>query len=88
MPIVKFYAGLRKATGITETVVSASTLRAALEYLATRFPAFSGQVWDGKGLLPHIVILINGRTLDPVAGLDLTVKPEDEIAIFPPIAGG
>ena len=88
MPMVKFYAGLRKAAGINETTVTASTLRAVLGCLAAQFPSLAQQVWDGEALHSHIVITVNGHTLDPLEGLDLSVVPEDEIAIFPPIAGG
>ena len=88
MPTVKFYAGLRKAAGTNETRVTAITLRAALDSLAAQYPSLQGQVWDGGAMRPHIVITVNGQPVDPEIGLDLTVTPEDEIAIFPPIAGG
>jgi molybdopterin synthase sulfur carrier subunit len=88
MPLVKFYAGLRKAAGTNETLVTACTLRAVLDCLVVQFPSLQQQLWDGNALRAHIVITVNGHTLDPVEGLGLSVLPEDEIAIFPPIAGG
>jgi molybdopterin synthase sulfur carrier subunit len=59
-----------------------------LDQLTAQFPPFQEQVWDGQALGSHIVITINGHTLDPLESLDSPVLPEDEIAIFPPIAGG
>jgi molybdopterin synthase sulfur carrier subunit len=88
MPIVKFYAGLRKAAGVRETTVSAPTLHAVLDCLAAQFPSLQQHVWDGNTLRPHVVITVNGHALDGAEGLNLPVEPEDEIAIFPPIAGG
>ena len=88
MPMVKFYAGLRKTARINEIFVSASTLRAVLDWLVEQFPTLQQQVWNGKALLPHVIITLNGQTLDLVEGIDLSVAPEDQIAIFPPIAGG
>jgi molybdopterin synthase sulfur carrier subunit len=88
MSSVKFYAGLRKAAGVKETSISASTLRGALDVLVEHFPPLQQQVWDGTDLRPHIVITINGHPVDPERGLDIPVSPGDQIAIFPPIAGG
>jgi molybdopterin synthase sulfur carrier subunit len=88
MPLVKFFAGLRKTAGTKEMHVNAPNLRAVLDQLTAQFPPFQEQVWDGQALGSHIVITINGHTLDPLESLDSPVLPEDEIAIFPPIAGG
>ncbi len=88
MPIVKFYAGLRKAAGTREATITGSTLQSVLDSLMAQFPSLQQQVWDGEALRAHIVITINGHALDQTEGLNLPVGPEDEIAIFPPIAGG
>lgn len=88
MPTVKFFAGLRTATGTKETTLTASSLQELLEGLVAAYPALQEKVWDGRTLRPHIVITINGHNLDPELGLDIPLKPDDQIAIFPPIAGG
>lgn len=88
MATIKFYAGLRKVTGTKETSLTASSLREVLEKLVATYPALQNQVWDGTALRPHVVITLNGHTLDADRGLDHPVGAEDQIAIFPPIAGG
>lgn len=89
MPIVKFYAGLQRALGIKETLNDSSTLRQLLDSLVVEYPLLSQQVWDGAALRPHIVITINGQVLNVAQdGLDISIRPDDSIAIFPPIAGG
>lgn len=88
MPIVKFFAGLRNATGVKQTSISASSVRTALDALVDTYPPLKEKLWDGEAIRPHIVITINGHTLDPEQGPDIPILPEDEIAIFPPIAGG
>jgi molybdopterin synthase sulfur carrier subunit len=88
MPVVKFFAGLRTATGTKETTLSAGSLRAVLDGLVAAYPALREKLWDGSALRPHVVITINGHNLDPDLGPDIPVKPDDQIAIFPPIAGG
>lgn len=88
MPIVKFFAGLRAATGVKQTSISASSVRMVLDSLVAAYPTLEEKLWDGQIIRPHIVITINGHPLDLAQGSDIPVLPEDEIAIFPPIAGG
>lgn len=88
MPTVNFFASLRKTTGIKETTVTGSSLYNVLDELVEAYPELREQMWDGETLRPHIIITINGHNLDPEQITDLPVKPEDKIAIFPPIAGG
>ena len=52
---------------------------------------FSEMVFDeaGKGLNPHIRILINGRHYSQIPHkLNTRLQPGDEVALFPPLAGG
>jgi molybdopterin synthase sulfur carrier subunit len=88
MPNVKFFAGLRSATGIKETSVSADSVRRLLDILVDTYPPLGEKLWDGAAIRPHVVITINGHPLDPMLGPDIPVQSEDEVAIFPPIAGG
>jgi molybdopterin synthase sulfur carrier subunit len=87
MATIKFYAGLRKIAG-KETNVTANSVRAVLDALVATYPELGETLWDGAALRPHIVITINGHTLDPEGRTDIPVGPDDLIAIFPPIAGG
>ena len=82
MPVVKFFAGLRTATGTKETTLSAGSLQAVLDGLVAAYPALREKLWDGSALRPHVVITINGHPLDPLLGPDAPVQSEDEIAIF------
>ena len=88
MPTVKFFAGLRSTAGTKETSVSADSVRGLLDVLVDTYPSLGDKLWDGETIRPHVVITINGHPLDPVLGPDVPVQSEDEIAIFPPIAGG
>lgn len=88
MPTIKFFAGLRTATGTKQTALPASSLREVLDALVATYPALQEKLWDGQALRPHIVITINGQHLDPEQGTDIPLGPEDQVAIFPPIAGG
>ena len=88
MPLIKLYAGLRAAAGVKETHVDGQLLRDILQALVEQHPALDGAVLDGERLRPHVVITVNGKHVDPDAGLIVPIMPGDQIAIFPPIAGG
>lgn len=94
--IVKGYFHLEKAMGGNRTLemekTEISTLRDLLDHLTQRFGReFSDLVLDPETheLANHLKLLVNGRNyqLQP-EGLDSLLKDGDEIAIFPPIAGG
>ena len=42
---------------------------------------------DGE-LLSNAIVLVNGRNVHHLQGLDTAVKDSDEIALFPPGGGG
>ena len=85
MPIIKLYANLRKLAGTKELCVSGSTLRAVVNELIRQNPALDGVILQDGNIRPHVVITINGHN---APDLNVPVKEDDMIAIFPPIAGG
>ncbi len=88
MPVIKLYAGLRKAVGAREVSLNASTLQEALDSLGKQYPAIQQQIWEEAALRPYIILTINGQNIDPKLGLDIPLRSDDQIAIFPPMAGG
>ena len=86
MPVVKFYAGLRKVAGVKEMTVPGRNIRLVLETLAIEIPGMRAFFPDGERA--RVIISLNGHTLDLQTALDIPVSEQDEIAIFPPIAGG
>jgi molybdopterin synthase sulfur carrier subunit len=88
MPTINFFASLRKTVGTKEIIVPGSSLHVVMDTLVETYPELREQVWDGERLRPHIIITINGHNLDPEQVADIPIKPDDKIAIFPPIAGG
>jgi molybdopterin synthase sulfur carrier subunit len=51
-------------------------------------PKFRNKVFAGDDLSDEIIILVNGRNIVHLQGLDSLLSPEDEISIFPVVAGG
>lgn len=91
---VQFFALLRKdaGTGVAEVSAGPATAEVGglVAALSARFgPAFDRWVLDeNRDLRPDIIVLVNGRNVRFLDGLRTPLKEEDEVAIFPPVAGG
>ena len=88
MAQIKLFGNLRQHTA--EAVISASgnTVWEVLEMLFAQYPALKTAVLNNNQLRPHIRIMVNGHDSELADGLETAVADNDQIAIFPPIAGG
>ncbi|HYF91114.1 MAG TPA: ubiquitin-like small modifier protein 1 [Symbiobacteriaceae bacterium] len=90
---IKLFANLRahaKDGLVHLTLPSGAAVSDALAHLFDRIPALAEHVVDpGTGeLLPYVNIMLRGRLIRDLEGLQTKVDDSDELAIFPPIAGG
>jgi molybdopterin synthase sulfur carrier subunit len=88
--IVRFFAHLREITLVPEVtlVCEDATIMDVLKDLGKLYgEAFEKKLFDDNGKL-YMKILINGRNIDYLEGLDSKVAKNDIVAIFPPVAGG
>ncbi|MBE3032518.1 MAG: MoaD family protein [Actinobacteria bacterium] len=88
---VKYFATIRTYTGETERRLDDAprTLRGLLSELAARYgTAFRRAVFAGDELNPEIIILLDGRNVLYLQGLDTPLAAVDEVSIFPMVAGG
>lgn len=83
----KLYASLKRGKGTVEVEFEGKTLKDALRELFKIYPDLSEIVEEGK-VKTFYKIFVNGRDVEHIKGLDTELKDGDEIAIFPPIAGG
>jgi sulfur-carrier protein len=89
--IVKYFATVRTYTGENERRVDdpPAALGPLLETLATRYGrAFRRAVFAGDELNPEIIILVNGRNVVYSGRLQAPLAADDEVSIFPMVAGG
>jgi molybdopterin synthase sulfur carrier subunit len=60
-----------------------------LQRLAADYPALAGKLWDSAGSWTGFVtVLLNGRSVEYLQGLDTAVANDDSLALFPPVGGG
>jgi molybdopterin synthase sulfur carrier subunit len=87
---VKIFSTLRSVVGAKEVEVGAAdTVGSVLEELITKHPALRERILDEDGnLQSSINILVNGRNIRFLNGLDTPVKESDQLALFPPVGGG
>ena len=67
------------------------TLRELGEQLCGKFgPKFRGEFFnlDGQSLGERVIVMVNGRRVEFLGGLDTPLQETDTILIFPVVAGG
>lgn len=88
---VKYFATIRSYTGETARRVddAPADLRELLTQLAQVYGAsFRRAVFTDGGLSHQIIVLVNGRNVLHLRGLETPLDDDDEISIFPMVAGG
>jgi len=89
---VRAYATLRdllQSKTVEVDVPQETTIREVLRQLAARHPVLQGKLWDGdEQLTGYVKVMLNGRAIEHLAGLESRVCPDDDIALFPPVGGG
>ena len=88
---VKYFATIRTYTGETERHIddAPANLRELLTSLAARYgTSFRRAVFSGDRLDGEIIILVNGRNVLHLDGLETPLAADDEISVFPMVAGG
>ncbi len=82
---VKLFANFREFTKTKELKIKGETVRDVLLALCRNYPGMEDMLFDGDKLRNHVNVFLNGNS---VTNLDVRLKQDDEIAIFPPVSGG
>jgi molybdopterin synthase sulfur carrier subunit len=89
---IRLSATLRQLAGAKAAVVSVppgATAADLLRALASEYPALGARVLDDDGhLTAGIQMLIDGRHIDFLQGLDSPVEQAKDLMLIPPISGG
>ncbi len=92
MTAVRLYAGLREAAGQRDFEVDLpedGVVGDLLKRLIALRPKLDGKILDKDGhVRQYVAVFVNGRDIRHLNGVATPVRPQDDIAIFPPVAGG
>jgi MoaD family protein len=86
----KFFASFRDLFGgrAREVEVPAErTVRDVLDLLCDT-PARRAAIFEGGGLKPDLIVLVNGAPVGSPAGLRTPLAEGDTVAVFPMLGGG
>ena len=74
---------LELSVGVEQTVGD------VLRELVVHFPGLNEAIWHTDGsLVGHVAVLLNGRDIRHLIGLDTPVCMSDQMDVFPPVGGG
>ena len=85
------FAGFREILGKEREleIKEAATAKELLEELALASPRFKEAAFDESGeLRDYVLLMVNRKRIDPGQDLSRPLQEGDELAIFPPLAGG
>lgn len=88
MPLIALFGNLRQLAGASKVQASGDTVRQAIETLCANNAALRDAILADNMLRAHVRVILNGHDTELAQGLDTSVNNDDQIAIFPPIAGG
>ncbi len=87
----KLFADLAEVAGDRVVAVEAEpgdTVGDALDALLGARPALRDRVIEDGDIADHVNVLRNGRSVRHDDGMNATLEPGDELALFPPVSGG
>ena len=88
---IRFFAQFRELLGsdIVTDVPAGTLLSSLIIYVAKKNPEGYAAIFDKNGAFHEFVILMkNGKRIDIVDADRTVIMDGDEIAVFPPVAGG
>ncbi|GEL08789.1 molybdopterin synthase sulfur carrier subunit [Salisediminibacterium halotolerans] len=92
MKTMKVFANFRDICGgktVNVAYEENETIGVILEDLIARFPEMEEELFEnGRTIRQHVHVFVNGKNVIHLDGLDTVVYPQDELALFPPVAGG
>ncbi|MGC8609485.1 MAG: ubiquitin-like small modifier protein 1 [Thermoplasmata archaeon] len=90
MATIRYYATLRPITKTKiDEIEKADNIKTLLSLLIERYgDSFRKALFNGDSLFSNVIILINGKNINSIEGLETKIENNDNIDIFPPVAGG
>lgn len=90
--ILRTFADYREITGTKEMLIDlkeGQTMGGLFTLLTCKYPPLGRQMFqDSGGLKAFVIVLVNGRNIEFLHGMDTRLEEGDVVALFPPVAGG
>ena len=84
---VKLFANFREAAE-KEVELEAAKLDDLIQILVERYEKLKDLMFEDGKLRDYVHIMVNGRHVNHLEGLETRLKDGDVVAIFPPVSGG
>ncbi len=89
---IRLHAVLRRVVGASSTSVEArrdQTVGDVLRALVAAQPGLAPYIWDPDGTLAgHVAVVLEGRDIRHLDGLDTPLGDAEHLDLFPPVGGG
>jgi molybdopterin synthase sulfur carrier subunit len=89
---IEFFATLRLALGVASIEIELSspkTIREIIKIASDKLGTdIEPKLFEGDKIRRGTMILVNGKNIHHINGLDTMIHPGDRIAVFPPAGGG
>ena len=89
---VRYYAGIRELAGVAQTCVEgfSGTFAELLRHLEERhgITVINPSAEEGSDPLSDLILMVNGRHIAYLGGLDALVSDGDSVSIFPMVNEG
>jgi len=86
---IQIPAPLRQYTeDLAYVEVSATSIKLALDSLASKYPALTDRLMDNGKLRPFVNLFVNDEDIRYLDGLETALNEHDTVSIIPAIGGG
>ncbi len=89
---IRLYATLRQIVGAKTMTVETQrgqTVGDALRALTAQQPKLASSIWNDDGTLAgHVAVMLEGRDIRHLKGVDTPLGGAQHLDVFPPVGGG
>lgn len=91
MVVVRLYGYFRECVGKREMNIDGKTVEEVLNFLIENYEGFSELLLESENpmkIKPYVKVMVNGRGIEVLRGMNTKLNNDDAVVIFPPVGGG